>query len=864
MKKHILHFAIVALMASLFISCNKQEMEAPTTGMVGLTLSGVTDVNGPQTRSSETVFQHQMSENLWFTATLSDNPVSLEDLQTKGTNTTTASFSSLYGSTGFGVYAEGSGDPTNVIFDNVNFVKSGQLWAPAISTLWPSFATDWYCWAPKEIAHLTSASKSFTYTTPAMNSADDPDILVSKISGVAANRTESLGIAFDHALCEVKFVTNADMPAGTVNSLSISGINLTGTYDFVYGNWSGQTDPGSITLSSSETVGEGAGSDLTGDSETFFVIPQTCGAGAKVIVVIGDDSYEIPLPENYVFPAGKLVTFALGEAYRINIKTTVYANDGETVVGTIEPTFSPADAFTQIGSESPNGITTYSCNSIGAQVTLTPQASDGFYFHHWCSDRSVEPTCTYDTALTPRGTTTQSACFAPYHALVFTSNRSESIQVNNADGNAPVLWYSTDGVAWTNWDYSRVSIPTGGALFVRGKNPSGFSTSDKKYSYFSAYYLISGTVTDVSGNIMDLLDYEAENLTTIPCAYCFYGLFYIFNVNDISRLELPATTLAPSCYKSMFTYCDITSIPENFLPATTLASSCYNGMFSFCDNLTSIPETLLPATTLASSCYNGMFAYCHNLTSIPETLLPAETLASSCYAKMFNNCTGLTSVPENLLPVTTLTQQCYERMFEFCTGLSSIPGDFLPATTLANGCYGNMFFMCTGLSSIPGSLLPATELADQCYGDMFGNCTGLSSIPDDFLPATTLAYQCYSGLFRGCSGLTSVPDDLLPATNLYSLCYHEMFLGCTSLTTAPVLPAQKPASYSYKGMFSGCSNLNYIKCLATDLSAPQDCKEDWTDGVSATGTFIKAPGVAWPTGVSGIPDGWNVEEYVSN
>lgn len=59
-------------------------------------------------------------------------------------------------------------------------------------------------------------------------------------------------------------------------------------------------------------------------------------------------------------------------------------------------------------------------------------------------------------------------------------------------------------------------------------------------------------------------------------------------------------------------------------------------------------------------------------------------------------------------------------------------------------------------------------------------------------------------------------------------------------------------------MFAGCTNLNYVKCLATDISADY-CTINWLDGVAATGTFKKATGMEdWTTGVDGIPTGWTV------
>lgn len=118
--------------------------------------------------------------------------------------------------------------------------------------------------------------------------------------------------------------------------------------------------------------------------------------------------------------------------------------------------------------------------------------------------------------------------------------------------------------------------------------------------------------------------------------------------------------------------------------------------------------------------------------------------------------------------------------------------------------------------------------------------------------------QCFAGAFYNCTSIVSVAPDFLPATTLTEYCYEFMFLGCTSLTTAPALPATTLASYCYKQMFDGCSKLNYIKMLATDISAT-DCLLGWVYNVASTGTFVKNPNMtSLPTGASGIPSGWTV------
>lgn len=245
----------------------------------------------------------------------------------------------------------------------------------------------------------------------------------------------------------------------------------------------------------------------------------------------------------------------------------------------------------------------------------------------------------------------------------------------------------------------------------------------------------------------------------------------------------------------------------------------------------------------------GLFYNCVGLTSAENLVLPATTLAYYCYGNMFYGCTSLTTAPE--LPATTLTEYCYGSMFRGCTSLTTAPE--LSATTLADYCYREMFYDCTNLVNAPE--LPATTLTIWCYAFMFRNCTSLTTAPS--LPATTLANVCYDYMFAGCTSLTTAPE--LPATTLELACYQSMFQGCRSLTTAPELPAATLVRQCYNSMFSGCTNLNYIKCLATDISA-SDSTTNWVKNVAATGTFVKDSTTTWTIGVNGIPNGWTVND----
>ena len=82
-----------------------------------------------------------------------------------------------------------------------------------------------------------------------------------------------------------------------------------------------------------------------------------------------------------------------------------------------------------------------------------------------------------------------------------------------------------------------------------------------------------------------------------------------------------------------------------------------------------------------------------------------------------------------------------------------------------------------------------------------------------------------------------------------------MFAGCSGLTTAPTLPATTLTNSCYYYMFNNCTKLNYIKMLATDISA-SSCLTNWVISVASTGTFVKNPSMTTlPAGESGIPSG---------
>lgn len=191
--------------------------------------------------------------------------------------------------------------------------------------------------------------------------------------------------------------------------------------------------------------------------------------------------------------------------------------------------------------------------------------------------------------------------------------------------------------------------------------------------------------------------------------------------------------------------------------------------------------------------------------------------------------------------------------------LESNVGSGVGMFLISNRCnlLGNCMSILFGNNAADSFSLKGKE---SVFLNLFKNCP-IVSVSGNFLPATTLEYSCYNSMFRDCTSLQTAPE--LPATTLANYCYGSMFYGCTSLQTAPELPATTLTDYCYGSMFRGCTSLNYIKMLATDISA-FNCLDYWVYGIETYGTFVKnknmnnLPIADSFNDYAGRPSGWTV------
>ena len=204
--------------------------------------------------------------------------------------------------------------------------------------------------------------------------------------------------------------------------------------------------------------------------------------------------------------------------------------------------------------------------------------------------------------------------------------------------------------------------------------------------------------------------------------------------------------------------------------------------------------------------------------------------STNVFGSMFRDCTGLVNAGCLILPINTAFY-CYFRMFEGCSSLTTTPKLTANRYKARFYAYAYMFAGCSSITTAPAIPL-YSEFEEGSFYGMFSNCTSLVTAP------------------------------ALPSTNLSEWCYAAMFQGCTALTTAPELPATAPSWGSYAYMFKNCTSLNYIKCLATNLTfiGQPDATVDWVSGVASSGTFVKASSMnSWTRGESGIPTNWTIQ-----
>lgn len=153
---------------------------------------------------------------------------------------------------------------------------------------------------------------TYAYTVPTVIGSQ-VDVMTASQTDIAGGSSSPVSLSFSHQCAAIKVrITNSTTSAITVNSVSIEGVEYTGT--LCNGTWtlSGTKNSSSVnpfTLTCNTAVAASATADLTGTTNIFLMLPQTLTSSAKLKMVIDSEEYEAELSGSW--QAGKTYTYSV-------------------------------------------------------------------------------------------------------------------------------------------------------------------------------------------------------------------------------------------------------------------------------------------------------------------------------------------------------------------------------------------------------------------------------------------------------------------------------------------------------------------------------------------------------------------------
>lgn len=320
-------------------------------------------------RSSVSALQTGMVDSLYLHTLYTDSIrfpfVEDADDSVAVSRATPVNAGNMYDTFGVSAYSyTGSWDGTqlpNYMYD-VSVKNNGGSWEPASNPYWPgrAYRMKFFAYAPKGngayrlSGREASGAPSIACTVPDAV-ADQQDLLVAASGELPGNSGTAVDLTFHHALTAVKFVRGSDMKAGIIKSVTLKGVNSTGTYNFETREWSGIGTVKNFSQTLDKASDGTSGRAITTEAQTFMMIPQTLPDGAVIEVVFNDGTDDHTLTGaigKQVWPMGKTVTY--------KISTT--SINWEYVL-----TVNPPAIFNYTGGTRTYRVTSYRKNSKGAQ-----------------------------------------------------------------------------------------------------------------------------------------------------------------------------------------------------------------------------------------------------------------------------------------------------------------------------------------------------------------------------------------------------------------------------------------------------------------------------------------------------------------
>lgn len=270
-------------------------------------------------------------------------------------------------------------------FMNETATKSGNNWVPAHTYYWPGSNRQlrFLAWAPTD-ASFKSVPNNYVpnnpnattlqYTTPA-KAKDQRDIVAAATGFIDSPANDGtctpVPLNFKHLCTAVIIKTGEQMTAGTIKSVSLKGVQYSGTYDMVNSKWTLDNSTAGFTISPNQKTTSTTldGTDLNAGDSTFMLLPQTLGADSKLVVefhdsISGKDRTLSASLSGAEWPRGKTVTYRLSitPEYELNIDNVSEFVDAHYVIEPIKISLSNLDSNTKwtlsakIDGEKYNGI----------------------------------------------------------------------------------------------------------------------------------------------------------------------------------------------------------------------------------------------------------------------------------------------------------------------------------------------------------------------------------------------------------------------------------------------------------------------------------------------------------------------------
>lgn len=398
----------------------------------------------------------------------------------------------------------------------VDFVRNGTIYTSTPTFMWPgdgSFTFTAVANLPENIGDSFTASlntagtapEKFTYRVPAV-AEDQHDIMIAKATGVSGSQGASVPLNFQHIMAAVNFKVGS-VVAGTIKSISLTGVYNKGEYLIAENNWVNRTiEDGGVfaaNIGGDRVVGTDNalnGTQLNSDTATFMMIPQSPFTGAELVVEFTDAELNRP----YTLRAS-----IQGNTWGMNTTTNYLINIDHNYQLQIVPLDNLLDSHyiitrVEISSESPSGWTLLGTVSDNADVSIQLEqdvnslAKLGYWTDKWAETNPngqfyVDSNCASARGehISNGGSLSGSGAISNQVVYVFVpenisdKDRIVTLYFMDNDGNLktlpltqkPVQWYNPNGTA----DVSSMGLEL---LIENGQVPWGFNWEDKEQRFY--------------------------------------------------------------------------------------------------------------------------------------------------------------------------------------------------------------------------------------------------------------------------------------------------------------------------------------------------------------------------------------------